>query len=247
MTDSVIIEIRAGAGGKEASLFARDLFDMYSNFAKSQGWKRKILEANQTDLGGVKEVVLKIKGDNVFSKLKQEGGVHRVQRIPETEKGGRIHTSTATVAVLPQPKKKDVKINSTDLEISFFRSSGPGGQNVNKRETAVRITHKPTGITVSSQTERNQQKNKKNALDILRARLSDRKKQKQKSKLKGNRRSQIGKAMRAEKIRTYNFHKDRITDHRIGKKWRNIDRIITGNLSPIIKAFQKQKKSKKKK
>jgi len=242
--DAVIIEIRAGAGGNEASLFARDLYRMYSRYAQKKGWHCKILEENRTEIGGFKEIIFKIKGDGVFSELKQEGGVHRVQRIPETEKGGRIHTSTATVAVLPQPKTADININPADLKIDFYRASGPGGQYVNKRETAVRITHKPTGIVVSSQNERNQLENKRNALAILEARLLAKQKEEQEARLGGNRRSQIKEAMRAEKIRTYNFPQNRITDHRINKKWHNLDTILDGDLKPIVKAFKKQERKK---
>lgn len=238
-TNSVIMEIRAGAGGKEAALFAKDLFKMYSKYASSKNWRLKILDSHSTDLGGLKEIVFKIKDDNPYSKMKFEAGVHRVQRIPQTEKGDRIHTSTVSVAVLPAPKSTEVKLDSNDLKFDFFRASGPGGQHVNRRSTAVRATHKPTGIVASSQSERSQHQNKKNALDILRAKISERKQSRKKAKLSGKRKSQIGKAKRAEKIRTYNFHKDRITDHRIGKKWRNINQIVEGNLDPVIRALQK--------
>ncbi len=241
-SQAVIIEIRAGAGGDEASLFARNLFRMYSRYAQNQGWHQKTLESNPTEIGGVKEVIFQLKNGGVFSQMKYEGGVHRVQRIPKTEKKGRIHTSTVTVAVLPKPKKREIKINQSDLKIDTFRASGPGGQYVNRRESAVRITHKPTGITVSSQTERNQLKNKKNALSILEARLSAKKREKQKAKLAGSRRTQIKQAKRAEKIRTYNFPQNRLTDHRINKKWHNLEKIIDGDLKPVIKALRKKRK-----
>jgi peptide chain release factor 1 len=231
---SVIIEIRAGTGGEEAALFARDLFRMYSRYGQAQGWKQKILDSRLSELGGFKEIILELSDSNVFSKIKYEGGVHRVQRIPETEKAGRIHTSTATVAVLPRPKKAQIKINPQDLKIDFYRASGPGGQYVNRRETAVRITHLPSGIAVTSQTERNQLQNKSNALAILEAKLLEQKEASAKEKLHGKRRSQIGGAKRAEKIRTYNFPQNRLTDHRIKKSWKNLEEIFEGNLEPVI-------------
>ncbi|MBD3282163.1 MAG: PCRF domain-containing protein [Candidatus Portnoybacteria bacterium] len=242
MSESVIIEIRAGAGGDEAALFAADLHRMYTKFAEKQGWNIKLLDANQSSLKGFKEVVFKIKGGDVYSKLKQEAGVHRVQRIPETEKSGRIHTSTATVAILPQPKDADVQIKSGDLKIDTFRSSGPGGQNVNMRSTAVRITHVPSGVVVSSQGERSQAANKENAMQILRSKIYALKKEKELQKLGNQRRDQIGSADRSEKIRTYNFPQDRITDHRIKKKWHNIEKILDGNLGPVIRKFKKLEK-----
>ena len=214
VSHSAIIEIRAGTGGQEAALFAGNLFKMYSKYALSQNWKEKMLDSHATELVGFKQIIFQLNG-NVFSKLKYEGGVHRVQRIPETEKSGRIHTSTATVAILAKPKTKEIKIKPDEIKTDFFRSSGPGGQHVNKRETAVRITHLPTGIVVTSQTERNQLQNKENALTILSARLLEKKDEEEQSKLGGKRNAQIGTAKRAEKIRTYNFPQDRITYHRI--------------------------------
>jgi len=227
--NSIIIEGRAGAGGDEATLFASDLFRMYSRFAEKQGWKTKILDDN----------VIHISGPNVYEYLKQEGGVHRVQRIPSTEKNGRIHTSTASVAVLPYVEPKEFEIKSSDLKIDTFRSSGPGGQYVNKTESAIRITHIPSGFIVASQRERSQAANKETAMNLLRSRLFAFLANKEIQKLGQERNSQIGTADRSEKIRTYNFSQDRITDHRIKKEWHNIDDIIDGNLWPIIKKFQK--------
>lgn len=233
--DSVIIEIRAGTGGEEASLFAKDLFRMYSKYAQSCGWKQRTLASRSGDLGGYKEIIFELSDRNVFSEMQYEGGVHRVQRIPETEKLGRIHTSTATVAVLPKPKKTQVKINPSDLKIDLYRSSGPGGQHVNKRETAVRITHLPSGIVVTSQAERNQRQNKDNALTILEAKLLEKKEMADQGKLHEKRKTQIGWAKRAEKIRTYNFPQNRLTDHRIKKSWKNLEEIFEGKLETVIK------------
>jgi len=234
---SAIIEIRAGTGGDEAALFAGDLYRMYSKYAYLQDWKQKILDSHPTELGGFKEVIFEIDGD-VFAKLKNEGGVHRVQRIPKTEKSGRVHTSTATVAVLVKPKLSEIKIKPDEIRIDFFRSSGAGGQNVNKRETAVRITHLPTGISVASQTERNQAQNKENAMAILSAKIIGMKKEETESQLGGKRNDQIGGAKRAEKIRTYNFPQDRVTDHRLKKSWHNIEEIMEGKLDKIIESLQ---------
>ena len=242
-SQSIIMEIRAGAGGDEAALFVADLFRMYSRYAQNQGWKQKILESNPTPIGGFKQIVFSLNGKDVWEQMKHEAGVHRIQRIPKTEKGGRIHTSTASVAVLLKPQKTQIKIKPEDLRIDIYKSSGPGGQNVNKRETAVRITHIPTGIVVSSQTERNQFQNKENAMAILEAKLLEKEQREEAKKIEGERKAQIGWAMRAEKIRTYNFPQDRITDHRINKKWHNIEAIMDGNLEPIVKAFQKSEKS----
>jgi len=237
-SSTVIVEIRAGTGGKEASLFAGDLFRMYSRYGASQGFQQKILDSHPSELRGFKEIIFELKNGDVFSKMKYEAGVHRVQRTPETEKGGRIHTSTASVAVLPKPKKTEIKINPQDLKIDFYGSSGPGGQYVQKRHTAVRITHLSTGIVVTSQTERNQLQNKENAMAILEAKLLERKEMAELEKLGGERRSQIKWAKRAEKIRTYNFPQDRVTDHRIKKSWHNIEDIMAGRLEPIIKALR---------
>lgn len=236
--ESVIIEIRAGAGGEEAALFAQNLFRMYSNYAGVNNWKVQVLDSNQTELGGLKQIVFKLKGNGVYSKIKYEGGVHRVQRVPKTEKGNRIHTSTVSVAVLLAPAPTQIKINPADLTMDFFKSSGPGGQNVNKRQTAVRIRHLPSGIAVSSQASRNLEENKKAALSILEAKLFEKEKERTETKMIKERKSQIGGAQRAEKIRTYNFPQDRITDHRIKKSWHNIEKILGGDIDPIIRKLQ---------
>ncbi len=239
MSKSIIMEIRAGAGGDEAALFAADLFKMYTKFAEKENWKSSVISSHKTSLGGVKEIIFKLSNDDPYPKLKQESGVHRVQRIPETEKGGRIHTSTATVAVLPQVKKDEIKINPKDLKFDTYRASGPGGQYVNKRESAVRVTHLPTGLTTASQQERTQLANRETALTILRSKLYAKQLEKKLKKRGALRRNQIGSGERSEKIRTYNFPQDRITDHRINKKWHNLDSILSGNLRPIIRAFKK--------
>ena len=237
--DSIIVEIRAGTGGEEAALFAANLFRMYTRYAQSKGWKQKILDSQRTELGGYKQIIFELKNEEAWPKIKYEAGVHRVQRIPETEKGGRIHTSTATVAVLPKSKKTQIKINPKNLKIDIYKSSGPGGQNVNKRETAIRITHLPTGIVVTSQTERNQLENKENALSILEARLLEKKQREEEEKTKGTRKAQIHEAKRAEKIRTYNFPQDRITDHRIKKSWHHIEKIMDGELDKMVKTISR--------
>ncbi len=231
---SVIMEIRSGTGGEEASLFVADLFRMYSKYAKSQDFGLKVLDSRPTELGGFKEIIFELKGEDVFSKMRFEGGVHRVQRIPLTEKSGRIHTSTISVAVLAKPRSAQIKINPRDLKIDTYRASGPGGQYVNKTMSAIRITHLPTGLVVTSQTERSQPQNKENALSILAAKLLEKKQIAQEMKISGARKSQIGWAKRAEKIRTYNFPQDRITDHRIKKNWSNIEEILDGRLEKII-------------
>jgi len=240
--NKIIIEIRAGAGGDEAAIFAGDLARMYQRYAEMNGWKFTVLDSNQTTLHGYKTFIARIGGDGAYENLKQESGVHRVQRIPATEKAGRIHTSTASVAVMPVVESKEVNINPGDLDVSFFRSSGPGGQNVNKVETAVRITHKPTGVTVSSQASRTQLENREHAMEILRSKLYEAQLEKQRAELGSLRREQIGSGDRAEKIRTYNFPQDRITDHRIGKKFSNIEKILDGDLDKIVKAFKKAEK-----
>lgn len=236
---AVIVEIRAGAGGEEAALFVTTLFRMYSKYAKTQGWNQKVLDSHPTELGGFKEIVFELKNGDVFSRMKYEGGVHRVQRIPETEKSGRIHTSTASVAILPEPRTTEIKIRPDEIRLNFYRASGPGGQYVNKRETAVRITHLATGVVVTSQTERNQLQNKENALAILAAKLLEKKQIEEEERMAGKRKAQIGRAKRAEKIRTYNFPQGRVTDHRINKSWHNIERIIDGELGSLVNALQK--------
>ena len=235
---AVVVEIRAGTGGAEASLFTGDLLKMYSKYASSQGWWQKVLSSHLTELGGFKEIIFELGNGDVFSKMKYEGGVHRVQRIPETERSGRIHTSTATVAIFPKPKKAEIKIKPEELKIDFYKSSGPGGQYVNKRMTAVRIAHLPTGIVVTSQTERNQLQNKENAIAILEAKLLEKKEEQKLKELGEERKAQIGWAKRAEKIRTYNFPQDRVTDHRIKKSWHGIEKILNGDLEPIISVLK---------
>jgi len=242
---AVIVEIRAGTGGDEAGLFAADLFKMYSKYGQLQGWKQKVLDSNPTGIGGFKEIIFELKsasasGGDVFSKMKWEGGVHRVQRIPTTEKSGRVHTSTASVAVLPKPVKTEFTIKPGDLKTDVYKSSGPGGQYVNKRETAVRITHLPTGLVVTSQTERNLLQNKENALAILEARLLEKRETESEEKMGDKRRIQIGQAKRAEKIRTYNFPRDRLTDHRIKKSFHQLEKILNGELEPISQALNSQ-------
>lgn len=241
---AVIIEIRAGTGGDEAGLFARDLYRMYSRYGQTKGWKERILDSNNSNIGGYKEIIFELSGDNVFDEMQNEGGVHRVQRIPKTEKAGRVHTSTATVAVLLKPKKTEINISPSDLEISTYKASGPGGQYVNKTESAVRIVHKPSGLVVTCQSERNQLQNKETALSILAAKLLQRQEEADLSKLTTERKEQIHAAKRAEKIRTYNYPQNRITDHRINKSWHDLERIVDGNLEPIIKAFKKQETKK---
>lgn len=236
--EELIIEIRAGTGGEEASLFALDLFNMYKRYALRQGWRFDVLDQSRTEVGGFRQITFEMTGENALKKMKNEAGVHRVQRIPKTEKAGRVHTSTATVAVLPKVKDIDLKINPADLEISFFRSGGPGGQNVNKVETAVRITHKPSGITVSSQEERYQMRNREKAMEVLRAKLWQMEEEKKFGQLTEERRRQIGTADRSEKIRTYNFPQDRLTDHRVKKSWGNLERIMEGELDKVISSLQ---------
>ncbi len=233
----IIMEIRAGAGGDEAGLFAADLFRMYSRYAQSKNWGIDIINVNESGIGGFKEIIFEIKGKGAFSRLKYERGVHRVQRVPTTESSGRIHTSTATVAVLPQANEVEVSVNPDDLKIDIYHSGGAGGQNVNKVATAVRITHLPTGMVVVCQDERSQLRNKTKAMSVLRARLLDLEQRKQEAAVSEQRRSQVGTGDRAEKIRTYNFPQDRITDHRIGLTLHNLPRILEGELDELIDAL----------
>jgi peptide chain release factor 1 len=232
----VIVEIRAGAGGEEAALFAAELFRMYSRYAASKGWKVDILSSNETGIGGFKEIIFEVKGQGVFSRLKYESGVHRVQRVPVTEASGRIHTSTATVAVLPEAEEIEVAIDPNDLKIDTFRSGGAGGQNVNKVASAVRITHIPTGMVVVCQDERSQLQNKIKAMAVLRARLLDQERQRQLQEVTDARRSQVGTGERSEKIRTYNFPQGRVSDHRIGLTIHNLEAVLEGDLDDIIDA-----------
>jgi peptide chain release factor 1 len=235
---NVVLEIRAGAGGNEASLFAEELFRMYSRYAERHGWKVEVLSASRSEIGGLKEIVALVQGRGAYSRLKYEGGVHRVQRVPETEAAGRIHTSTVTVAVLPEAEEVEVAIDEAkDLRIDVFRASGPGGQSVNTTDSAVRITHLPTGLVVTCQDEKSQHKNKAKALKILRARLLERARAEQQAALAQNRRSMVGSGERAEKIRTYNFPQSRVTDHRIGLTLHALDRVLDGELDPIIDAL----------
>ncbi len=233
----IIMEIRAGAGGDEAGLFAADLFRMYSRYAQSKGWDIDIININESGIGGLKEIIFEIKGKGAFSRLKYERGVHRVQRVPTTESSGRIHTSTATVAVLPQADEVEVSINPDDLKIDIFHSGGAGGQNVNKVATAVRITHLPTSVVTVCQDERSQLRNKTKAMSVLRARLLDLEQHKQEAAITKQRRSQVGTGDRAEKIRTYNFPQDRVSDHRIGLTFHNLPRILEGELDELIDAL----------
>ena len=234
---NVILEIRAGAGGEEAALFAYNLYRMYSMYSSSVGWKFQLLDSNETELGGFKEVSVSVSGTGVYSKLKFESGVHRVQRVPETESQGRIQTSTVTVAVLPETEDVDIVINPDDITVETCKSSGAGGQHINKTESAIRIIHKPTGIVVGCQTERSQLQNKETAMKMLRAKLYDIEKTKRDSEIASSRKSQVGTGDRSERIRTYNFPQGRITDHRIGLTLYSLDNFMNGDISSMIDAL----------
>lgn len=234
---NIIVEIRGGAGGEESALFANSLYRMYSMYAAAQRWNTEVLSANETELGGYKEIVFQISGENVYSRLKFESGVHRVQRVPETESQGRVHTSTVTVAVLPEAEEVDFQINPADLKIDTYRSSGAGGQHINKTESAIRITHLPTGVVVECQDERSQFKNKEKAMRVLRTRLYEAEVAKQNAAIAADRRSQVGTGDRSERIRTYNFPENRVSDHRIGLTLYKLDRFMNGELDEVLDAL----------
>jgi peptide chain release factor 1 len=241
---NAIVEIRSGTGGEEAALFAADLYRMYSRYAQTKGWKTEIIDASHTERGGFKEIIFEVSGKNAFGRLKHERGVHRVQRVPVTEAGGRVHTSTATVAVLPEAEDVEVNIKPEDLRVDIFHSSGPGGQNVNKVATAVRIVHIPTGMMVVCQESKSQLQNRTKAMALLRSRLFDAEQRKQQEEISKERRAQVGTAERAEKIRTYNFPQNRITDHRIGLTLHNLPALLEGELDELIDALAAGEKAK---
>jgi peptide chain release factor 1 len=240
---NTVLEIRAGTGGEEASLFAAELFRMYSRYAERQGWRVEVLSSSPTGLGGFKEVIALVQGKGAFSRLKFEGGVHRVQRVPVTETQGRIHTSAVTVAVLPEAEDVEVELEDKDLRIDVFRSSGPGGQSVNTTDSAVRVTHLPSNLVVTCQDEKSQHKNKAKALKILRARLLERARQEQQSEIAANRRAMVGSGDRSEKIRTYNFPQNRVTDHRVNLTLHQLDRILDGDIDAIVDALVTQQQA----
>jgi peptide chain release factor 1 len=241
----VIVEIRAGAGGDEAGLFAADLFRMYSRYAAARGWTTELISSHETGIGGFKEIIFEVKGKGAYSRLKYESGVHRVQRVPLTEASGRIHTSTATVAVLPEAEEVDIEVDPGDLRVDTYRSGGAGGQNVNKVDSAVRITHIPTGMVVTCQDERSQLKNRVKAMAVLRARLLDMERQRQFEQVTDARRSQVGTGGRSEKIRTYNFPQSRVTDHRIGRTVHNLEAVLEGDLGDLIDAAAAEDQAKR--
>lgn len=235
---NIIMEIRAGTGGDESALFCADLYRMYSRFAEEHKWKIEVISASEIELGGFKEIVFSINGNNVYENLKYESGVHRVQRVPATESGGRIHTSAVTVAVLPEAEETDIQINQADLKIDVFRSSGPGGQSVNTTDSAVRITHQPTGLVVTCQDEKSQIKNKQKAMKVLRARLYEAEEHKRQSERAEARKSQVGSGDRSERIRTYNFPQNRLTDHRINLTLYKLDQVMEGNMAEVLEALK---------
>jgi len=239
----VIVEVRAAAGGEEATLFAGDLFRMYSRYAERQGWQAEVMDSHPSDLGGFKEIIFEVRGRGAYSRLKYESGVHRVQRVPITEASGRIHTSTATVAVLPEADDVDVHVDEKDLRIDIFNASGHGGQNVQKNATAVRITHLPTGIVAVCQDERSQLKNRMKAMAVLRARLLDQELARQRHDIESSRRAQVGTGERAEKIRTYNFPQDRVTDHRMGYTRHNLPALLDGDMDDVVDALAEQEQA----
>jgi len=236
--NEIVLEVRAGVGGEEAALFAEELANMYRKYADSQGWSVSVLDEAESPLGGYKEASFEIRGKDVYKSLRYETGIHRIQRVPKTEKMGRVHTSTASVAILPIRKKAKFEINPADLEVAFSRAGGKGGQNVNKVETAVRLTHKPTGIVVSCRAERSQQANREKALIVLSAKLEEKQREEEDSKYAADRKEQVGIASRSEKIRTYNILQDRITDHRLNKNWHGIENIMKGQIGNIIDSFK---------
>ena len=242
---NVIIEIRAGTGGEEAGLFAQNLYRMYSRLAQRLNWNLEVINSNSTGIGGLKEITFQVGGDQAYSKLKHESGVHRVQRVPTTESSGRIHTSAATVAVLPEAEEVDVEINQEDLQIDIYHASGHGGQNVQKVATAVRITHIPSGVVTTCQDERSQHKNKEKALAVLRSRLLAAEIEKQQQEITDNRRSQVGSGDRSERVRTYNFPQGRITDHRIGLTSYNLEQVLDGDLMEFIEALVQEDQARK--
>lgn len=236
--NEIVLEVRAGVGGEEAALFAEELALMYRKYADKKGWGVNVIDESESPLGGYKEASFEIRGRDVYKDLRFETGVHRVQRVPATEKSGRVHTSTASVAILPIRKKVKVEINPSDLEVAFSRAGGKGGQNVNKVETAVRLTHKPTGIVISCRAERSQQANREKAMAILYAKLEEMQREEEAKKYSAERKEQVGIADRSEKIRTYNFLQDRITDHRLNKNWHGLENIMRGNIDAIIDSFK---------
>ena len=242
---NVIMEIRAGTGGDEAGLFAADLFRMYSRHAQRMGWRTEVIDANETGLGAVKEIVFQVKGQGAYSRLKHESGVHRVQRIPVTESGGRIHTSAATVAVLPEAEEVDVEVDPEDLQIDIYHASGHGGQHVQKVATAVRITHVPTGIVATCQDERSQFKNKEKAMSVLRSRLLAREMQRQQNEVSETRRSQVGTGDRSERVRTYNFPQNRVTDHRVGVTSHNLEEVLQGDIDQFVDRLMEREQAQK--